>query len=321
MTPSTPTSAASNSWGILFGIPELLVCDNGLDLTSFAVADACHTAGIDLMFTPVRSPWFKGVVERFGGTVNTRVIHRMPGTTLGRPTSREDYDGAEHATLTDLQFHYLLDRYLSTVHNRTPGRVRGLAPAKLFRQGILQWPARLPASEEEFDAQVALTKYRILTKDGIFFLGLQYQNEELQRLWNRVPARTHLTLKINPVNLQTIRVLHPVTSEAIAVSCTAELAWPLSLSLHIAVRGHARRINLNPDDMKQLVQAEESFMQKMNEFEAKNKASLRRMQAKFLQEAQERDSTESDDVASRTSFDSVGTEALDSVLAQLGDES
>ncbi|CAM5796910.1 hypothetical protein RFUL19S_04526 [Rhizobacter fulvus] len=91
--------------------------------------------------------------------------------------------------------------------------------------------------------------------------------------------------------------------------------------MHTAVRGHARELNLNPDDMKQLVRAEESFMKKMNEFELDNKAALRRVQATFLREAQTRDAKEVEDVGSRVAFDATGTETLDAVLAQLGGES
>lgn len=309
--------ALANPWSFLFGIPELLATDNGLDLTSYAVADACHATGIDLLFTPVRSPWFKGVVERLGGTVNSRLVHRAPGTTLGRPTSREDYDGKEHTALSDLQVHYLVDRYFSTIHNLSPTRTRGASPLALFKQGILEWPARMPASEDEFDTLVALTKHRVLTKDGLLFLGLQYQNEELKQLWNRLPAGTRLTLKVNPLNLQTVRFLHPLTGEAIAVACTADLRWPLSLSYHTAVRGHARSVSLDPGDMKQLAKAEESFMKKMNEFETQNKASLRRMQTKFLKEAQARDVAEAEAAASQPAFDASGTDALDTALAQL----
>lgn len=309
--------APANPWSFLFGIPELLATDNGLDLTSYSVADACHATGIDLLFTPVRSPWFKGVVERLGGTLNTRLVHRAPGTTLGKPTSREDYDGAEHMTLSDRQFHYLVDRYFSTIHNLSPTRTRGVSPLALFKQGILEWPARMPASADEFDTLVALTMHRVLTKDGVVFLGLQYQNEELKQLWNRLPAGTRLTLKVNPLNLQTMRVLHPLTGEPIVVACTADLRWPRSLSYHIAVRGHARSISLDPDDMKQLTEAEESFMQKMNELETQNKASLRRMQTKFLKEAQARDVTEAEAAASQSTFDASGTDDLDTVLAQL----
>lgn len=314
---SIDSGETPNPWEFIVGVPELLVADNGLDLTAFAVADGCYAAGIDLLFTPVRSPWFKGLVERFGGTVNTRVVHRSPGTTLGRQTSREDYNGAEHATLTDQQFTYLLDRYLSTIHNRTPVRTKGPSPLAALKQGLLDLPARLPRSEEEFEVLLALTMERVLTKDGLLFLGLQYQNEALQQLWNRVPSGTRLTLKVNPVDLKTIRVVHPLTKEFIAVECTAALHWPLSMSYHIAVRGHARRLNLDPADMKQLARAEELFMQKMNEFEAGNKAALRRKQAAFTRESQARDVPETQVNEAPKAFESSSTASLDALLERL----
>lgn len=315
ITPATPPPTP-NPWALVFGVPELLVADNGLDLTAYAVADSCYAAGIDLMFTPVRAPWFKGVVERFGGTTNTRFVHRLPGTTLGRQTSREDYNGAEHASITYEQFHYLLDQYLSTIHNASPIRTKGPTPLEALRRGFLETPPRLPGSEEEFAGLLALTKERVLTKDGVLFLGLQYQNEILQRLWNHVPKGTRLTLKVNPENLQIIRVVHPINSELIPVECTAPLRWPLSMPYHLAVRGHARKLNLDPANMKQLATAQERFMQKMNEFETSNKAALRRKQAAFTRESQARDVDEAQADELPIHVDS-STASLDALLEQL----
>jgi len=50
------------------------------------VQDSCTELGIELLFAPPRSPWYKGVIECAGGTFNTRFIHWLPGTPLGRPT-------------------------------------------------------------------------------------------------------------------------------------------------------------------------------------------------------------------------------------------
>ncbi|MCI1192096.1 DDE-type integrase/transposase/recombinase [Calidifontimicrobium sp. SYSU G02091] len=181
-----------------FGIPDLVVVDNGLDLTSNGVREACLALGIDILFTPPRSPWYKGVVERFGRTLNSRFIHWTPGTTLGKATSDRNYDGAEHAALTFDAFKQLLERYIVTIHNKTPRRTGTKAPDRLFLESCQRWPVRIPTSQAEFDAAVALEFTHKLQQSGLKWLGLQYQNEQLGALWNRSPAGTRLSFKVNP---------------------------------------------------------------------------------------------------------------------------
>jgi len=239
-----------------FGIMDLLVVDNGLDLTAHGVQDSCTVLGIDLLFAPPRSPWYKGVIERAGGTFNTRFIHWLPGTTLGRPTGDLDYDGKDHAALTFEDFELLVEQYIRTIHNKTPRREKTGSPVRRWLSGIAQWPVRLPISEDELDAACALTRDATLRPTGLTFLGLQYQNTELGTLWNRVPDGTRVTFKVNPLNLKTIKVVVPGTAEFISVDCVNELSWPRTLSYHVAVRQTARRMGLSTKELRDLALAE-----------------------------------------------------------------
>ena len=66
-----------------FGLPDAIVVDNGLDLNSASVVDACLAQGISIITMPPNEPWKKGRAERFFRTLNTTLFHRLPGTTFG----------------------------------------------------------------------------------------------------------------------------------------------------------------------------------------------------------------------------------------------
>lgn len=267
------------------GIPDTLVVDNGLDLASHGVQDACTALGIHLVFTPPRSPWYKGTVERAGGTLNTRFIHWLPGTTLGQATADLQYDGREHATLLDDHFELLLEQYIRSVHNQARRRGKDGTVAWRYASGIADWPVRVPASMDELDAACALTRTAVLRQTGLTFLGLQYQNDTLGALWNRVPAGTRLTFKVNPLNLQNIKVLKPVTQEILSVDCVSDFTWPRTLSYHVAVRQQARIMGLNTADKAGLSAAEQALKRAIAEATASSKKTLRHMQAELHRQA------------------------------------
>ncbi len=274
------------------GIMDMLVVDNGLDLASHGVQDCCTALGIDLLFTPPRSPWYKGVIERFGRTMNTRFVHWLPGTTLGQATGDLLYDGRDHAALTFEMFELLLEQYVRTIHNKSPRRTKEGAPDWRYLRGISQWPVRLPISMDEFDAACALTRYRTLRQTGLTFMGLQYQNSELGKLWNRVPDGTRLTVKVNPLDLKTIKVLRPVTEEIISVDCVDDLSWPRTLSYHMAVRQQARTMGFTRDDVRSLTLAEAALKANIEAAATHGKNTLRRMQAENHRQAQAAEAAE-----------------------------
>lgn len=276
---------------VVCGIPDLAVVDNGMDLRAKNVVAAFHALGIDLVYAPPRVPWYKGVIERFGCTLNTRFVHWLPGTTLGKQTGDLGYDGKKLAVFTFNVFEQLLQAYFRLIHNRTPRREREYSPVTRFIRGTSQWPVRMPLSQDEFDAAVALTARATLQQTGLWYQGLQYQCDELGHLWNRVPAGTQLTIKVNPLDLHHIKVLRPISEEIISVSCVTPIEWPRSLAFHLAVRAHARKLGADPDDLRALVQAEVAMRQLIAQAMRASKRAIRRLQAELFRQSQRTDAT------------------------------
>lgn len=270
---------------VAYGIPDSVVVDNGLDLLSHAVQDAFVALGIDLVYTPPRTPWFKGSIERFGRTLNTRFVHWLPGTTLGRPTGDLGYVAKEHGLLTFDDLEALLEQYIVTVHNMTPRRTKDLSPHVRWLEGVKQWPVRLPASQDEFDAAVALTVSAKLQQTGVHYLNLQYQSEPLGQLFKRTLPSTRVTLKVNPLDLQRLKVINPVTQEVLTVPCVSHVTWPRTLSYHKAVLQFARDNGRDPKVARELMEAERTLKVAIEKAAAQGKRALRRMQAEVLRQA------------------------------------
>jgi putative transposase len=74
------------------GLPERLVVDNGKEFYSRHFEDACLQLGIGVQYAPPKCAWYKGTMERWFGTQNTRLLHELPGTTFSDIFDRGDYD-------------------------------------------------------------------------------------------------------------------------------------------------------------------------------------------------------------------------------------
>lgn len=281
-----PREYFASTWNA-YGIPDLLVVDNGLDLTSHGVLEACDALGTDILFTPPRSPWYKGTIERFGRTINTRFIHWLFGTTLGKAATELQYNGAEHATLIFEDFDSLLLQYITTIHNKIPRRGKNGTPERLFLSGCELWPVRVPLSMTEFDAAVALTRTGVLRQTGLHFLDLQYQNSLLGELFNRTPASTRLNFKVNPLDLRIIQVWHPVLNKFFPVSCVNEYEWPRTLSFHTTVRAFARENGIGPNDRRGIARAERDLLSAIERAALTSRRVLRRMQAEILRQGED----------------------------------
>lgn len=103
------------------GIPESIVCDNGMDLHANALMNFCQELGIQVQFCPAKTPQYKGSVERVFRTIEEGLIHQLPGTVFANVDERGDYPSETKASLTlsDLQhllIKWIVDSYHLTHH-------------------------------------------------------------------------------------------------------------------------------------------------------------------------------------------------------------
>lgn len=222
----------AHDW-LAYGIPFTLIVDNGKEFIGRDLDDACQLLGIILERMPVKTPQFKAAVERMLGTINTGVLHTLPGTTFSNFGQRGDYNSLKQAciNLNDLDkiMHiFLVDIYAQDFHEGL-SRIPAQQWAEVTGNGFFP---RVPPSIEELRVLLGRVDYRTIMTYGIDFLSLRYNCAELLPLRLRMDRRDNkqIKLKYNPSDLSRLYVYDPDERSYIEVPALAQ-AYTQGLSL------------------------------------------------------------------------------------------
>ena len=273
---------------LAFGVPEVLVVDNAIELDR-DLELACLQLGIELQDMPVRKPWFKGSVERWFRTLNTDLIHVIPGTTFSHFLERGEYDSQKHACMTldrlwELLHLWIVDVYTQEVHEGVGGHPQGKGVPALIYQRALdeQFVPRLPPSRNDLLVLLTRTTKRKVHHYGIEFENLIYQSTALAPLRSKLArAKKHRTthsemaqdkeddikagivqIKYHPGDLSRIWVLDPFVSEYIEVLAVDQhYTKDLSLWKHHVISRYVREELKRQVDTEALVLARARLQQ------------------------------------------------------------
>jgi putative transposase len=234
---------------LAYGVPSTLVTDNGKDFLSESLKDACRLLGIALQRTPEMSPHFKGGVERHMGSMNTMLLHGLPGTTFSNIGKRGNYESEKNAAVYLSQIDKLFHLYAVDIYAESYNRgIEGI-PARRWEyavntQGFIP---RVPASARELDIMLASVESRSIHKYGIEFENLIYNCSELAVL--RAATRGEsVKIKYHAGDLSRIYVYHPFERRYIEVPALAqEYTQGLSLWKHKIIVRVARSVGERVD--------------------------------------------------------------------------
>lgn len=235
------------------GVPYTLVVDNGKEFVGHDLRDSCESLGIILQQLPVRTPHLKAAIERAFGTVNTGILHKLPGTTLSGIMQRGDYDSLKYASLRlgelDQILHiFLLDIYAESFH-------RGLQdiPARRWEEALQQgFFPRVPVNPNDVRILLGRTAYRTLHHYGVELESLRYNDACLGPLRGRLAAvkgkrnagnssglqeHGQVKIKYHPNDLSRIHVYDPFAGVYLEAPALAQTyTQGLSLWKHRVIR-------------------------------------------------------------------------------------
>lgn len=243
-----------------YGVMEELVVDNGREFHGKGLEQACLSLGIELHYSPRQTPWFKGKIERFFGTLNRGFAHTIPGTTFESIVKRGDYDSLSQAcvTLADLQKYlrmWIVDDYHQTIH-----RSLGITPAQMWASSIRPEEVRLPDANVELDAIVGSVETRRLTNKGIQFSDLFYNSPALNDLLRKYGLGTKVNIRYDEADLGRIFVYSPESSTPIAVPALHQpYASGLSLWAHEICKKRADELPDDADRAEKLLKAKKAL--------------------------------------------------------------
>ena len=238
------------------GIPELIATDNGMDLHSLAVEAICLEMGISLLFCPAGEPYFKGAIERMFRTLNSGLIHSLPGSVFSNTDDRGDYP-AENVAAIDLEtLHHLITKWIVEIYHRTVHRGIGMAPLTLWNQGASQRIIELPAYPEHLDVLVGVPAKRVLFHYGVENDCLRYNSPQLQHIRSRVGGTPLVSFKFYEDAMDYIHVFDEFHKEYIKVpAVNIEYSAGLTRHMHILIRAYAKKTFGNNYSEDQILQS------------------------------------------------------------------
>lgn len=197
----------ASAWDV-FGPPDNLFVDRGAEFQSGSMRAAEAMLNMRIIDLPPRSPHLKGTQERLFGVFNTKVFHRIPGTTYSNVAQRRrnhhDAEGQACMTLDELRYivlTWIVDSYNQTVHPTT-----GQTPAERWRRGMEEWGPKPAPPPEVLRPLSGITSARKLRADGVRFEKMRWNSNEFQALRAR-SGGGDVMLRVDPFELSKAFVL------------------------------------------------------------------------------------------------------------------
>ncbi len=236
-----------------YGIPELLVVDNGLEFHSNQFLRVAALLNTDIRFCAVRQPWLKPVVERTMRSVNGYLPAR--GKVERRIDNYLPIDPDESAAISFTGLCQGLLKAFVDVHAFEINERKLARPFDLFADSFERVPPpNLAADLSQFDIIVSPSAYRNVSGEGVMFDYLRYNSGELQALRRRVGGNLRALIRTPHHNIGSIHVHDPIAKSWLSVpSCCPEYAEGFSAVQHRAVRAFRKERLKQQDAIKVLL--------------------------------------------------------------------
>lgn len=192
-----------------YGVMRTLVVDNGLEFHSESLEAACYYLGIEIQYTPRKMPWYKGIIERFQGTLNRAIAHGAPGTTFSDIFEKDDYDPAKHAVVELEQLREAINLWVADVYHQKEHRSLQTSPAAMWGSSIKPEEIELPEDPKRLDAVLGRVDFRMLTHKGIELEGLFYNSTDLRDLRMQHGDKLRVELRVDDGDIGRVVVFSP----------------------------------------------------------------------------------------------------------------
>lgn len=231
------------------GLPETLVCDNGMDLHASAVSQVCHALGIQLQFCPAKSPKYKGAIERFFRRLNEGLIHTLPGSVFSNPKQRGDYPSERKACIDMETLTHIIAKWIADIYHQTPHKTLKIAPAVKWQEGLKARPSiELPADPQQLSVIMGIPAQRTLFHYGLEINGLYYNSIPLQTIRRQHGQNIRVELKYYEDNLGYVHVLDPTLKEYLQVPAIKQVyASGLTLDQHEVITRVLKENGVQPE--------------------------------------------------------------------------
>ncbi len=226
------------------GVMEQLFVDNGMEFHSVSLEKACFAFGVEIIYTPRKTPWFKGKIERFNRTINAGVSHGIAGTTFSNIFEKDDYDPAKHAVVTLSTLRLIIHKWIVDYYHQKPHRsLDQQTPAVVWNSSVLPEDIALAHNPAEMDILLGKTVAdKKVTHKGIEINCLLYNSPELMLLRRQYGEDLTVEIRIDESDVGHVYVILKDNQGYIEVpALNQEYANGVSLWLHNICRSYAKK--------------------------------------------------------------------------------
>lgn len=241
---------------LAYGQPREILVDQGLEFVGSSFEDICADLGISIRIAPVRTPEYKGQIERFIGSANRQAFHRLQGSVPGKPKALEalGINPEKDAIFFLSELEALINKWIVDVYARETHRTLNAAPAQVWQTRRKTDPIELCPDLAALNAACSKVVKRVLTRGGIELSNLTYRSDAvsglLQDLLPRSKKRNvsshgiEVKVKYHPDDLGHIYVWNEVKGEYVQLPCTKlTYAQGLGEYHHSKIRDWAKETN------------------------------------------------------------------------------
>lgn len=225
------------------GCAECYVVDNGLEFHAKQFQRIAWELRSDLIYNPVRSPWYKAAIERAIMESNRALplhgkVHRPLQNAVR--INPEKSAAIMFDDLCTCMMEWASQVHPLSIHPKTLVR-----PWDLWEEGrAMTPPPQLPSDLSGLDLMCGLGTQRRVDGDGVFFNYLRFNSPQLQEYRRSTGTLLRTEVRFNPEDLRQVFVHLPNTRSWLAVPLQRSMfpsEQPLSLIQLQVLRAEAGR--------------------------------------------------------------------------------
>ncbi|WP_297810810.1 Mu transposase C-terminal domain-containing protein [uncultured Methylophaga sp.] len=264
---------------LAYGIPEVILVDNGKEFLSNDFNEICGSLGIQKPRSPPRHPWYKGLVERHFRTIADGLLNDIPGKTFNNIFEKHEYDPQKDAIISFSALVEIVHQWIVDIYNNSKNSSTNVPPNTLWSSEIEWYPPRMPKSLDMLRITLGKTEERSLQHYGVDFESLRYNSRELSLLRRKLKDGNKVKIKYDPSDIGQIFVFDPFKEVYIVAPCLdLQYASNKTLFQHQMIKKYAAQ-NFDSTDIDALMHAEKRI-QEIIENERQVTKSIRRASKK-----------------------------------------
>jgi putative transposase len=199
---------------------------------------------VEIVYTPRKTPWFKGKIERFNRTINDDVSHGIAGTTFSNIFEKDDYDPAKHAVVTLSTLRLIIHKWIADYYHQKPHRsLDNQTPAVVWTSSVHPEDIALAHNPAEMDMLLGkAVENKKVTHKGIEINNLLYNSPELMNLRRQYGDPLTVDIRVDEADIGHLYVILKDHQGYIEVpALDQDYAKGTTLWLHKICRDYAKK--------------------------------------------------------------------------------